>query len=560
MKWFENYEHWKNNVTKEKRKVLEQIPNKEIKELFGAELSFGTAGIRAKFGEGPNRVNYNTIFRFVKAYALLLKNKYQDDPEKLKKGVLIFHDNRHGGEEFSLFAAEIFASEGIGATLAHRNKMQPTPLLSYFIQVNENIGGLNITASHNSKEYGGIKFYGALGSQLESVDTDEIRKYMDDISYFDIDFDFDSKLISKLKKDFEDEYLDNVIQPLIGRRLRKPLKVLFTPQHGTSLHLVKKIAKMMHIDLHLVKSQAIPDPDFSNTLNPNPGTLEAFEAAIPIAINQDISVIISIDPDGDRLGMMVKDDNNWVHLNGNDLAILILNYLIKSTKSYKLKNKFIVKSIVTSDQGKRIAEKHGIKVFETLTGFKSLSNKAIKVQQDQIDQNVKPKKILKPLFVYEESYGSIVDISVKDKDALQAFVMVIKTLASLSASGDTISETIKKINQKYGKYKTLSQTKEVSSTREAEQFLVKVKRYFADETNKKILKHVKFDYVDDLSNPKDQEQIPTLGLKIYFKNNNWVAIRPSGTEPLIKFYYDFYELDATEEAEIISLIDRIFLN
>ncbi len=560
MKWFENYEHWKNNVTKEKRKVLEQIPNKEIKELFGAELDFGTAGIRAKFGEGPNRVNHNTIFRFVKAYALLLKDKYQDDPEKLKKGVLIFHDNRHGGEEFSLFAAEIFASEGISAVLSYRNKMQPTPLLSYFIQVNQNIGGLNITASHNPKEYGGIKFYSHLGSQLEASDTDEIRKYMEDVSYFDINFDFDSKLISKLKMNFEDEYLEKVIQPLIGRRLKKPLKVLFSPQHGTSLYLVKKIAKLMNVDLHLVKSQAIPDPDFSNTLNPNPGTLEAFEAAIPIAINQDISIIISIDPDGDRLGMMVKDDNNWIHLNGNDLAILILNYLIKSTLSYKLKTKFIVKSIVTSDQGKRIAEKHGIKVYETLTGFKSLSNKAIKVQQDQLEQNIKPKKMLKPLFIYEESYGSIVDISVKDKDALQAFVMVIKTLVSLANSGDTISDTIKKINQKYGKYKTFAQTKEVSSVREAEQFLAKVKRYFADETNKKILKHVRFDYIDDLSNPKNSEQLPTQGLKIYFKNNNWVAIRPSGTEPLIKFYYDFYELDASEEGEIISLIERIFLN
>ncbi len=552
--WKTTLKLWEDNIDKDSLLELKKLEQKEQKERFNEDLNFGTAGIRALMGIGTNRINKYTINRFIKAYGLFLKENFSS-LELKEKGVLIFHDNRKDGKIFSEYAASALLSLGIKVTFSYLNQLQPTPLLSYMVRNKDYIGGLNITASHNFKEFNGIKFYTSKGSQIDLNDSKEIKHHFDQLGYFDTEVKINLKTVKYLSKNFENDYLEEVIFPMI-KKTKFHEKILFSPQHGTSLGMVKKITKEMNIDLSLVKSQSFPSETFENTLNPNPGTIEAFNEAVPIAINQDISTIISIDPDGDRLGLMIKDDNNWIHLNGNELAILMLFYLIKTTRASKLKNSFIVKSIVTSDQGTRIANFHNIKVYETLTGFKHLANKSLEIQEDEVRQGIKPKKISNSLLIYEESYGSIINNMVADKDAFQAFVLVVQMLNYFKSKYSKISEVLNTINQKYGHTKSIQFTKEISSITESEEYLLNITKSIGHKLED--VKHVTLDYIEDLEKPRIKTQLPTKGIKIWLKGGSWVAIRPSGTEPIIKFYLDLFNLDNETENKLKDVFESFF--
>ncbi len=558
--WLDEYNRWlEENDSKIIDKQLKKMETKEKKEFFRDELTFGTAGIREKIGIGTNKINKYTIIKFVKSYGLFLKEKAELDGVNLEdKKIIVFHDNRRNAEKFTEYAARTLIGLGLNVKLSFENELQPTPLLSYFISNKEEYyGGINVTASHNPKEYSGLKFYSPLGSQITNADSEKILEFAKDVDYFNNELgSLKSDNLTYFNENFEQEYIEEILVPLI-KKPKKSMEILFSPQHGTSLKIIKDISKRIGINLTLVKSQSNPDPEFSNTLNPNPGTMEAFQEAIPIAVNRNIPIIISIDPDGDRLGLMIKDDNNWVRLNGNELAILILNYLIKNTPFYKRKNRYIVKSIVTSDSGKRIAEKNGISVYETLTGFKNLASRSKQVKDEEAAQGIKPKKIKKSLFIYEESYGSIINDSIKDKDAFQAFILVVRMLGDLTSHDLNVSSQLSKIWSKYGYTSSVQITRELATVEEAEEYIFNLKKHFSNPENLDRLKPLKFSHIDDFMEPSDPIMEPSKGIKIYFNNNSWVAIRPSGTEPILKFYFDFFELDSQTEQKILEEFEKI---
>ncbi len=558
--WLDEYNRWlEENDSKIIDKQLKKMETKEKKEFFRDELTFGTAGIREKIGIGTNKLNKYTIIKFVKAYGMFLLDKASSEGIGLEdKKIIIFHDNRRNAEKFTEYAARTLMGLGLNVKLAFENELQPTPLLSYFISNKEEYyGGINVTASHNPKEYSGLKFYSPLGSQITNAEGEKILNFAKEIDYFNNELgSMKSENLTYFDEDFEQEYIEEILVPLI-RKPKKSISILFSPQHGSSLKIIKDISKRIGVNLTLVKNQSNPDPEFTNTLNPNPGTMEAFQEAIPIAVNRNIPIIISIDPDGDRLGLMVKDDNNWVRLNGNELAVLILNFLIKNTPFYKRKSKYIVKSIVTSDSGKRLAEKNGVSVFETLTGFKNLASRSKQVKDDEMKAGIKPKKIKKPLFIYEESYGSIINDAIKDKDAFQAFILVVRMLGDLTAQGLSVSSQLSKIWSKYGYTNSVQVTRELATVKEADEYIFNLKKHFASQENLDRLKPLKFSRIEDFSNPSDENIEPSRGIKIHFNNNAWVAIRPSGTEPILKFYFDFFELDSQTEQKILEEFEKI---
>lgn len=541
MNYKEKYRFWLENdfFDEETKLELRSITDeKEIEDRFYTDLSFGTAGLRGIVGAGTNRMNKYTVSLAAHGLAQTIVNRGE---EAKRKGVAIAYDVRHFSHEFAEITARVLAANGVKVYLF--DGIRPTPLLSYTIRKLRTISGVVITASHNPKNYNGFKVYWEEGSQILDDIANEILAEIDKVKNFSeiqiIDFEEAKKagLIEIIGKEIDEAYDSDLISLSLCDDIDKDIKIIYTPLNGTGNIPVRRILrKRGFTNVIVVPEQENPDPDFTTVGYPNPEDIKAFSYAIDLGKKENADIIIATDPDCDRVAAMVKDkDNEFRFINGNQMGVLLVNYILSQRKRSGAlpENGAIVKSIVTGDLSKFIADRYNIKTIETLTGFKHICGKA-----NEFDKTGEYEFI----FGYEESIGYVYGTMVRDKDAVNTSMLIAEMAGYYKKEGKTLLDVLEEIYKEYGYYKE----KLVSIVLEGLEGSRRIGRIMDDFRKNPITSFGNIylrntiDYLkDDTGNPKSNV------LKYYLDDGSWYAIRPSGTEPKIKLY--IYAMDKDEE-------------
>lgn len=517
-----NYKKWIENVKdKEDIELLKNFSDKDIKEFFSESLSFGTAGIRSIMGLGTSRINKYTVNRF----ALGLAKYYKDNLEFKNKGVIIAHDTRNNSKEFAEIICSTLNKEGINSYLFFNNESQPTPILSYAINKLKMSSGIVITASHNPKEYNGIKVYTSQGHQLLPRESKLLSDSIESIeNYFDISFEnnkyISGKIIFNYYKDIKKITTENL----------EDVKFIFSSLHGTSYKHYVNLSYIYKYNMISVKNQNTEDGNFSNAKSINPVDLESYQESIKVFNqNKDVDFAAVNDGDADRLGVMINHNNELIHLTGNELSTIQFNYLV--TKSKKKKNKLLIYSNVSSDLPSLIAKDNHINIKVTPTGFKWIGS--------IIKDNKKNY-----LYGFEESYGSLILPIDKDKDAIQSTLNIINMVAFYKKQNKTLVDVLNDIYKRYGymKLNTIS----IKTSKNINDILDKFTKL------NKVLDFNNLEIVDYRTKEGDLNQNM---IKINF-DHNWIAIRPSGTEPLIRFYMQSYNKDKSKADGLLKDIEK----
>lgn len=520
---------WENHKEESLVKNFYNLQSKETQnEGFETKLTFGTAGIRGKFGLGEGRLNKYTISKV----ALGIAN-YLNDFEK-SPSVVIHYDTRYLSPEFSRLIAEILASNNIKVYIT--DTYRTTPDLSFAVRYLKASAGLMVTASHNPKDYNGIKVYGNDGAQITTETSKILGGYIDELGNSltlenKVNEDNFEKYIHLTNKYIRKSYVDH-IQKLVGDIPTSDLKVIFSSLHGTSVPIIPEILESLNFNsFSLVDEQCIPDPDFSSVKSANPEDKKAFDESIFKANELKADLLICTDPDADRLGIVERDGEGNIHYyNGNEIGALLLNYRIKQTSH--LKNRVMMQSIVTSELGKNIARKNNITVKEVLTGFKFIAEEIRKIRPEE-----------NFIFGYEESYGYLAEPFVRDKDAIQIVPLIIKYASELKQIGRMLKDELNDIYNEVGKHsdKLYSHTFEgidgkqkiddiMQSMRNLSlQSIANLKVIFIEDYEKQERLNIESKEITKIDLPKANV------IKIYFENG-FIALRPSGTEPKIKLY------------------------
>ncbi|MCD8909543.1 phospho-sugar mutase [Staphylococcus gallinarum] len=520
---------WENHKEESLVKNFYNLQSKETQnEGFETKLMFGTAGIRGKFGLGEGRLNKYTISKV----ALGIAN-YLNDFEK-SPSVVIHYDTRYLSPEFSRLIAEILASNNIKVYVT--DTYRTTPDLSFAVRYLKASAGLMVTASHNPKDYNGIKVYGNDGAQITTETSKILGSYIDELGNAltlenKVNEDNFEKYIHLTNKYIRKSYVDH-IQKLVGDIPTSDLKVIFSSLHGTSVPIIPEILESLNFNsFSLVDEQCVPDPDFSSVKSANPEDKKAFDESIFKANELKADLIICTDPDADRLGIVERDGEGNIHYyNGNEIGALLLNYRIKQTSH--LKNRVMMQSIVTSELGKNIARKNNITVKEVLTGFKFIAEEIRKIRPEE-----------NFIFGYEESYGYLAEPFVRDKDAIQIVPLIIKYASELKQIGRMLKDELNDIYNEVGKHsdKLYSHIFEgidgkqkiddiMQSMRNLSlQSIANLKVIFIEDYEKQERLNIESKEITKIDLPKANV------IKIYFENG-FIALRPSGTEPKIKLY------------------------
>ena len=512
------YQSWLSQPTEDK--ILENDlhklkKEKDIIERFSNRMSFGTAGIRGILGAGTNKINIYTIAAAAEAYAQYL---IKCVPNAKKQGVVIGHDNRHNWEIFSQKVVKVLNYYGIKAYLFEKNDLQPTPLISYAIRTLKAAGGVILTASHNPANYNGFKVYNELGAQLTTKYTKIISKNMDKINFLKVhEREFKPYYINKK---LIDSYVAELLKLQVRLKDDKQLRVVYSPLHGTGHELGPKLLRRMGYSCFTVNSQMKNDPNFSKTKSPNPEDDVAYNKAISLARKTKSDLVLLTDPDADRLGVVTKYKRRFKYLNGNQVAALYLNFLLTNLKiNNKIpKNGYIVKSNVSSDLATSIARKFGVKVYEVHVGFKNIA------------ELIESKKGEHFLFGFEESFGFLINPSIsRDKDAIQGVVSVAEMANYYKTQkSDLYSELLKLFDaHDFHRSITIGKKMEQDTTN----------RFFTRLLTRKKLGNKRIVKIEDYRKGLHGLEKTNL-IKVYLENSGWFAVRPSGTEPKIKFYFD----------------------
>lgn len=558
MNYIDEYKKWISSdyFDKKTKEELLNIENdeKEIEDRFYKNLEFGTGGLRGIIGAGCNRINIYTVRRATLGLAnyIIKKNK----EEGKNKGVVIAYDSRYMSKEFCQEAAKTLAACGIKSYIF--DSLRPTPQLSFAIRYLGCIAGIVITASHNPKEYNGYKVYWSDGGQvcpniaediIKEVDLIEDYSKIPTISYEDAIL---SNLITILDEKCDNAFINAIKNQILRQDIideyGNKIKIVFTPIHGTgNIPVRRTLEEVGFKNVITVKEQEMPDPDFSTVKSPNPEEREAFNIAIEVAKKENAHIIIGTDPDCDRVGVVVKNkEDEYIVLNGNQIGSLLVNYVITNKiDSIDLsKNPTIVKTIVTSQLGAEIAKSYGINCLETLTGFKFIGEKIAEFE-----------KTNEHTFVmgYEESYGYLIGTHARDKDGVVSSLLISEMAAYYYSKGMSLYEGLLEIYKKYGYYKESLK----SITLKGIDGINKIKnimRYFR-ESNIKEITNIKVKEVKDYS--KGIYGLPKSDvLKFILEDGSWIAIRPSGTEPKIKFYIGCKGNSIYEAENTINNIER----
>ncbi len=539
------YEKWLNSASHDDPMYDELVKlagdENEMKERFLLDITFGTAGLRGKVHLGTNCMNFYTVGRATQGISEYIK-EYGE--EAMKRGVIIAHDPRHYSKEFSRFAATVFAANGIKVYTF--NGMRPTPELAYLIRVLHTISGINITASHNPKDYNGYKAYWEDGCQVSSSVADGMLKKIESLDYFtdiktgDYDELVSSGMITVLDEKYDRMYLDTVEALKIhdGDDLDLSIPLVYTPLNGAGS---KPFAQMMKdrgfTAWHIVPEQRDPDPDFTTVGYPNPESPAAFKMAEELGAKVGAELLLATDPDSDRFAIEIrKEDGTYMPLNGNQTGYLLVNYILEGHKSAgTLPEKgAMVKSIVTSTLSTEMAAAYGVKMFEALTGFKNICGRIPFLQKEGYTY----------LFGYEESVGYAACPEIRDKDGISAGMLVTEAAAYYRKQGKTLVKVLDEIFQRFGYYAE----DEPNIILEGLEGAARIKRMM-EHVRGNLPKEIAGIEVTKVIDYKDgYADIPASNvLRFFLENGSWFAIRPSGTEPKIKFYF-YTKQDSREKA------------
>lgn len=548
----QKYNEWCKNVTLDMDLIdeLNKIQNNidEIEDRFYKDLEFGTAGLRGIIGAGTNRMNIYTVMKTTQGLANYLNKNYKDP------SVAIAYDSRIKSDVFSKYAACVLAKNKINVHIY--KELMPTPSLSYAVRYLKCQAGIVITASHNSSKYNGYKVYGEDGCQITTETAKDILEEINKIDIFnDIKYsDFNLELKMGNIKYIDDEVIDNFIKDISKLSLNNSLnnlKIVYSPLNGTGKKCVLKILERQgYNDVILVKEQENPDGNFPTCPYPNPEKKEALSLGIELAKKTDADIVIATDPDADRVGVAISHNNEYKLITGNEMGILLFNYICENKK---MPNKPVcVETIVTTDMVKEIAKKYNVEVRETLTGFKFIG--------EQIGLLEKENRIDDYIFGFEESYGYLSGSHVRDKDAINASMLICEMTSLYKNNGLTLIDKLDELYKEFGYFKN----KLVDYTFEGIDGMSKIKLIMDYLRNNNI------DKIDNIKviNIKDynikQKSIVDLPLsnvlEFYLENNSKFIARPSGTEPKIKFYIECKGNNGNDCSIKIKIIENYIKN
>lgn len=521
MNYKAEYEKWIEKADSVTKAELFGInDDKEIEERFYRHLEFGTGGLRGVLGAGINRMNKYIVARATRGLAAYIKSKTTNLSEE---SVVIAHDSRNFSREFAEIASRVLNENGINTYLF--DELRPTPELSFAVRHLSATAGIVITASHNPAKYNGYKVYWSDGGQVSPEIASGILSEINKLDVFDETISDVKGKETIIGADIDREYIEKIYEQSINPDINKDnFKLVYTPLHGSGNKPVREILKRAGFkNVIVVKEQELPDGNFPTVASPNPENKECFEYAVRLAKENDVDLIIGTDPDSDRMGIVVKNkDNDYVTMTGNQVGIMLLDYILSSKKPQK--NGAVVSTIVSTRMAKEIADYYNIKYFATLTGFKFIGEK---IHEFEVNNNYTF------LFGFEESYGYLKGTYARDKDAVVASMLTAEMAAYYAEKGLTLYEVMQSLYKKFGGfYEELT-----SITLEGKDGLEKIKN---------IMKQFRKSAPKDIGNVQITEIIDYLGETdlpksdvLYFKLENDVhfAIRPSGTEPKVKIYY-----------------------
>ena len=530
-----SYSEWlKRAKDKDVREELLQIRGKdeEISDRFYKDLNFGTGGLRGIIGAGTNRMNIYTVGKATFGLAeYILKSG-------VSKKVAIAYDSRHKSREFAFRAAEILSSKGIDVYIF--DEIMPTPVLSYAVRKLNAGAGIVITASHNPKEYNGYKVYNERGCQITDKTADDIIAEIDKSDYF-AEFTPDISKIHRLGEDTLNDFLSDIRKYSLNDFTSDAhLKVVYTPLHGTGNIPVRKLLADMGVETFVVKEQELPDGDFTTCPYPNPEEKETLSIAIDYAKANKADLVLATDPDADRIGIAVRNENNeYILLNGNETGVLLMSYILsqKKQKGISGKEPTVIKTIVTTDMVFDIAKTYGANVKEVLTGFKYIGEEI-----DVTDNYV---------LGMEESYGYLVGAHVRDKDAVSAAMMIVEMCAFYKTQGITLLQALDELYQTYGFYKT-----DLQSIAYPGQEGMATMNEVIDDIRKNPPREIVGEQVIFKDFIKGVSGLPKSNVLRFRGENIRLIIRPSGTEPKLKIYYQVK--GETEEKAAVKMRELKF--
>ncbi|HGS3557689.1 TPA: phospho-sugar mutase [Streptococcus pneumoniae] len=545
MSYQENYQKWVDFVELPDylRQDLENMDEKTKEDAFYTNLEFGTAGMRGLVGAGTNRINIYVVRQATEGLARLIESKGGNEKER---GVAIAYDSRHFSPEFAFESAAVLAKHGIKSYVFE--SLRPTPELSFAVRHLNCFAGIMVTASHNPAPFNGYKVYGEDGGQMPPHDADALTTYIRAIEtpfaveVADVETEKASGLIEVIGEVVDIEYLKEVkdinINPALIEEFGKDMKIVYTPLHGTGEMLARRALAQAGFDsVQVVEAQATADPDFSTVTSPNPESQAAFALAEELGRQVGADVLVATDPDADRVGVEVlQKDGSYLNLSGNQIGAIMAKYILEAHKNAGTlpENAALCKSIVSTDLVTKIAESYGATMFNVLTGFKFIAEKI---------QEFEEKHNHTYMMGFEESLGYLIKPFVRDKDAIQAVLVVAELAAYYRSRGLTLADGIEEIYKEYGYYaeKTISVTLSgVDGAEQIKAIMAKFRNNAPKEWNATAITVVE-DFkaqtatvadgtVTNLTTP------PSDVLKYTLADGSWIAVRPSGTEPKIKFY------------------------
>ena len=545
MTYQENYQKWVDfaDLPDYLRRDLESMDEKTKEDAFYTNLEFGTAGMRGLIGAGTNRINIYVVRQATEGLARLIESKGGNEKER---GVAIAYDSRHFSPEFAFESAAVLAKHGIKSYVFE--SLRPTPELSFAVRHLNCFAGIMITASHNPAPFNGYKVYGEDGGQMPPHDADALTTYIRAIDnpfaveVADVEAEKASGLIEVIGEAVDAEYLKEVkdvnINPALIEEFGKDMKIVYTPLHGTGEMLARRALAQAGFDsVQVVEAQATPDPDFSTVKSPNPESQAAFALAEELGRQVGADVLVATDPDADRVGVEVlQKDGSYLNLSGNQIGAIMAKYILEAHKNAGTlpENAALCKSIVSTDLVTKIAESYGATMFNVLTGFKFIAEKI---------QEFEEKHNHTYMMGFEESFGYLIKPFVRDKDAIQAVLVVAELAAYYRSRGLTLADGIEEIYKEYGYYaeKTISVTLSgVDGAEQIKAIMAKFRNNAPKEWNATEITVVE-DFKARTSTAADGTVTalttpPSDVLKYTLADGSWIAVRPSGTEPKIKFY------------------------
>ncbi|MBN2252546.1 MAG: phospho-sugar mutase [Kosmotogaceae bacterium] len=512
----EEYKRWLENSTEEMKEELRRFSPSDVQESFAQDLEFGTGGMRGVLGAGTNRMNTFTVRRATLGFGRWISERFSNP------SVVIAFDTRRKSAYFAEVAAEVFSSMGIKVHLFI--EPMPVPVLSFAVRELKASGGVVITASHNPPQYNGYKVYTSDGTQAVPKYAEEIIEKVEKSDFFE-NYNPDKTLVEKIPNSLLEKFIETVKKNVLGLCSDYDgLSVVYTPLHGSGNYPVYKTLSDLGHKVKRVEEQTLPDGNFPTVKSPNPEDLNTFSMALSEAEEAEADLLIATDPDCDRLGIMVKHEGNYIALNGNQTGVIMTAFILERLKESLPNNPFIVKTIVSTDLAKKIAAKYNVEVKETLTGFKFIGEI---IEKSEVGGNGSY------LFGFEESYGSLYGRHARDKDAVSASALACTIGGFLKRSGRTMIDYLEEIYEEHGYYLEALVNKDYVGI-EGKERIESIMRKLRSGRSLKFGDEIVIEFRDYLEESGDLPVADVISIEM--QDNSKIIVRPSGTEPKMKFY------------------------